>query len=107
MTHITLGIPREHVIKWVRKNVIIKLVESVPPELSHMTKIFERVVAGRDRTRADRNAYGRRRKNKKVDAIRLYPFTYPYRSAPQNTVFIYSDAGRIAPFYTKNETRGI
>jgi hypothetical protein len=39
MTHIT-RIPREHVIKWVRKNVIIKLVEVFPAELSHMTKIF-------------------------------------------------------------------
>jgi hypothetical protein len=29
-------------------------------------------------------------KNKSIDAIRLYPFTYPYRSAPAKTPYSYT-----------------
>jgi hypothetical protein len=110
MTHITLGIPREHVIKWVRKNVIIKLVEECSPaELSHMTKIFVNGLwlggIELEPTETPMDVVAKIKKYRRNSLIPIY-ISVSFSPA-QNTVFIYSDAGRMTrPVLYKDEETG-
>jgi DNA-directed RNA polymerase beta subunit len=110
MTHITLGIPREHVIKWLRKNILIRLIEECSPvELFNMTKIFVNGLwLGAIELELNETPMDVVSKIKKYRRNALIPIYISVSFSPmQNTIFIYSDAGRMTrPVFYKDEETG-
>jgi len=105
MSYVTQGYSREHIIKWLRENISdVKLLEECSPQiLSSMSKIII-------------NGYWAFVTNQPIEAVEkmklfrrngLIPvYTSVTFDIKQNTVFIYTDAGRICRpiFYKDTET---
>jgi len=100
-TYVTNGMSREPMIQWLQKNVVMKLlVECSPIELSSMTRVFV-------------NGFwcgGIEDPITCVEKIKLYRrnaiipiHTSVSFDIKQNTIFIYTDAGRLSrPIFYKN-----
>jgi DNA-directed RNA polymerase beta subunit len=110
MTHITLGIPRDEVIRWLRKNILIKLIEECSPgELFNMTKIFINGlwlgILDMEPTETPIDIVAKIKKYRRNALIPIY-ISVSF-SPMQNTIFIYSDAGRLSrPVLYKDEETG-
>jgi DNA-directed RNA polymerase II subunit RPB2 len=102
--YVTQGVSREPMIKWLRENIDMKLVEDCTPKvLSTMTKVMiNGLWAGSITTPLE-----------SVEKIRLFRrnallpiYTSVTFDIKQNTVFIYTDAGRLCRpiFYRDTET---
>jgi DNA-directed RNA polymerase II subunit RPB2 len=102
--YVTQGVSREPMIKWLRENIDMKLVEDCSPKvLSTMTKVMiNGLWAGSITTPIET-----------VEKIRLFRrnallpiYTSVTFDIKQNTVFIYTDAGRLCRpiFYRDTET---
>ena len=102
--YVTQGVSREPMIKWLRENIDMKLVEDCTPKvLSTMTKVMiNGLWAGSITTPIE-----------SVEKIRLFRrnallpiYTSVTFDIKQNTVFIYTDAGRLCRpiFYRDTET---
>jgi len=102
--YVTQGVSREPMIKWLRENIDMKLVEDCTPKvLSTMTKVMiNGLWAGSITTPFE-----------SVEKIRLFRrnallpiYTSVTFDIKQNTVFIYTDAGRLCRpiFYRDTET---
>ena len=102
--YITKGVPREPIIKWLRETVKLRLVEECAPiQLSQMTKVIinglwagvlEDPIAGVEKFKLFR----------RNGLLPIY-FSISF-DIRQNTIFIYTDAGRLTRpiFYKDNET---
>ena len=102
--YITKGTPREPIIKWLRETVKLRLVEECAPiQLSQMTKVIinglwagvlEDPIAGVEKFKLFR----------RNGLLPIY-FSISF-DIRQNTIFIYTDAGRLTRpiFYRDNET---
>ena len=102
--YVTQGVSREPMIKWLRENIDMKLLEDCTPKvLSTMTKVMiNGLWAGSITTPIE-----------SVEKIRLFRrnallpiYTSVTFDIKQNTVFIYTDAGRLCRpiFYRDTET---
>jgi DNA-directed RNA polymerase II subunit RPB2 len=105
MSYVTQGYSREHIIKWLRENITdVKLLEECSPQiLSAMSKI---IINGYW-------AFVTNQPTEAVEKIKLFRrnglipvYTSVTFDIKQNTVFIYTDAGRICRpiFYKDAET---
>jgi DNA-directed RNA polymerase II subunit RPB2 len=105
MSYVTQGYSREHIIKWLRENISdVKLLEECSPQiLSAMSKI---IINGYW-------AFVTNQPTEAVEKIKLFRrngllpvYTSVTFDIKQNTVFIYTDAGRICRpiFYKDTET---
>jgi DNA-directed RNA polymerase II subunit RPB2 len=102
---VTQGYSREPLIKWLREKVDMKLIEDCGPLiLSRMSKVFVNGLwAG-----AINNPVETVEKVKLFRRNGLIPiYTSIYFDIKQNTVFVYTDAGRICRpiFYMDNESK--
>ena len=106
-THVTRGASREPMLRWLRANIAMKLVEECGPKmLSTMTKVFVNGLwAGSIDTPIE-----------SVNKMKLYRrnallpiYTSISFDIRQNIVFIYTDSGRLCRplFYTDHLTRQI
>ena len=102
--YITKGVSREPMIKWLRENVKLRLVEECAfIELSQMTKV---IVNGLCVGVLD-EPIGSVEKVKLFRRNGLLPIYFSISfDIKQNTIFIYTDAGRLTRpiFYKDNET---
>ena len=102
--YITKGVSREPMIKWLRENVKLLLVEECAPvQLSQMTKL---IVNGLWVGVLD-DPIGSVDKFKLFRRNGLLPIYFSISfDIKQNTIFIYTDAGRLTRpiFYKDNET---
>jgi DNA-directed RNA polymerase II subunit RPB2 len=105
LSYVTQGYSREHIIQWLRENIPdVKLLEECSPHvLSTMTKI---IINGYW-------AFGTNRPLETVEKMKLFRrnalipvYTSVTFDVKQNTVFVYTDAGRICRpiFYKDTET---
>ena len=105
MSYVTQGYSREHIIKWLRENVAdIKLLEECSPhQLSNMSKIIINGYWGFV-TNEPTNAVEKMKLFRRNGLIPVY--TSVSFDIKQNTIFIYTDAGRICRpiFYKDTET---
>jgi len=102
LTHITTHIPKEHMIKWLCENNQIYLLDNCTHQmLSVLTKLFVNGywVGGLE------NPIG------VVDKIKFYrriglihPLVSVYFNIPQNTIFVYTDGGRLSrPLFYRSD----
>jgi len=102
--YITKGVPRESIIKWLRENVKLKLVEECAPiQLSEMTKVIVNGlwvgILEDPMTSVEKFKLFRR------NALLPIYFSISF-DIKQNTIFVYTDAGRLSRpiFYRDTET---
>jgi len=104
-SYVTQGYSREHIIKWLREKVELKLLEDCSPiMLSRLTKVIVNGLWAGAITNPKET----------VDKIRLFRrnalipvYTSVTFNIATNTIFIYTDAGRICRplFYRDTETK--
>jgi DNA-directed RNA polymerase II subunit RPB2 len=102
--YITKGITREHIIHWLRENVRLKLVEECPPVT---LAAFTKVIVNGLWVGVLEDPVGSVEKFKLFRRNALIPIYFSISfDIKQNTVFIYTDAGRLTRpiFYRDGET---
>ena len=103
-TYITQGMSREPMLKWLREKIDMRLLEDCSPVLiSRMTKVFVNgLFAGIVANPHTDDERVRLRTHPEVEKMRLFRrnallpiYTSITYSVKQNTIYIYTDAGRL------------